>query len=100
MFFAAGLAGCAEPHAAAGASSQVADEKLVVRRWKLPKALREVSGLAVDGSGGVYAVADEFAVVYRIDPLSGKILSVYSLGKPTLAEILKALPWLMAGYIW
>lgn len=54
-------------------------------RWKLPKGLREVSGLAIDERGSLYAVADEEAVIYRINPLSGKIESVYALGRPTLA---------------
>jgi len=83
-----GLAGCAEPIASDGvdygARNLAAGERPVVQRWKLPKALREVSGLALDSSGSLYAVADEQAAVYRIDPASGKIRSAYALGKPTL----------------
>ena len=60
-------------------------EQSSVIRWKLPKGLREISGLAIDERGSLYAVADEQAAIYRINPLSGKIESVYALGRPTLA---------------
>lgn len=60
------------------------EEVQTIARWKLPKALREVSGLAANGRGGVYAVADEEAAIYLIDPASGKVKSVYALGNPIL----------------
>ena len=80
-----GLTGCTEPVASDDNISAATGERPAVLRWKLPKELREVSGLAVDSDGRVYAVADERAAVYRIEPVSGKIDSVYGLGKPTLA---------------
>jgi len=55
-----------------------------VVRWKLPKLLREVSGLARDEHDIVYAVADEQAVVFALDPRTGEMRSVFSLGQPAL----------------
>ena len=55
-----------------------------VLTWKLPKALREISGLASDKTGLVYAVADEHAHVFRMNPVNGEIVAVFGLGNPVV----------------
>lgn len=49
------------------------------RQWKLPKALTEVSGLALTEDGRLLAHDDERARVYVIDPESGKRLGAFDL---------------------
>ena len=50
-----------------------------VRHLALPKVLREVSGLAVDASGRLWAHNDERGVVYQIDYEAGRVLSRFDL---------------------
>jgi uncharacterized protein YjiK len=52
-------------------------------RWKLPKALNEISGLAID-HGRLYAHGDEEAVVYQLDPASHRVVSRFALGRPAV----------------
>ena len=49
---------------------------------KLPKDLREVSGLAAIQDDQLLAVADEQALVYKIDMTAGTISKFLSFGKP------------------
>lgn len=42
---------------------------------KLPRKLREISGLTFSGSGKLYAVQDENGIIYGIDIDSGKVLT-------------------------
>jgi uncharacterized protein YjiK len=51
-------------------------------RWKLPRALDEISGLAIDGAGRVFAHDDEKAIVYEVDPDSGRIVKRFAFGQP------------------
>jgi uncharacterized protein YjiK len=53
---------------------------------RLPRSLREASGLAVVGSGHLLAHNDEQGVVYEIDPASGTVLGSFSLGHFTPEE--------------
>lgn len=48
---------------------------------RLPNALREISGLTFDASGRLWAHQDEFARVYRIDPLSGRVVDRFDAGR-------------------
>jgi uncharacterized protein YjiK len=57
-----------------GAASQV----------RLPRALREISGLAVSADGRVFAHADERGVVYQLDASRGTVLKSFSLGSPAV----------------
>lgn len=64
--------------------SQGTSAEKPLRGWKLPDPLREVSGLAVDDGGLVYAVGDEQAQVFVLDSRSGATVSVFGLGKPVV----------------
>ena len=55
-----------------------------LQQWKLPKKLREISGLAVSDDGQLFAVADEEAIVYQIDYDDGHLVKAFALGKPTV----------------
>ena len=68
-------------------------------RWKLPEALDEISGLALDTQNMVYAVADEQAAVFKIDPGSGKMLSVFSFDRPALRGDFEGIA-LLAGWLY
>lgn len=50
-------------------------------QWKLPRSLREISGLAQTDDGRLFAHADERAIVHQIDYLSGKRLKSFSLSR-------------------
>ena len=52
---------------------------------RLPRALREISGLAVTSDGRVFAHADERGMVSQIDYHGRTIVKSFSLGSPILA---------------
>lgn len=52
---------------------------------KLPRALREVSGLAVTERGTLLAVADEQALIFEIDPAQATVEPWLAIGSPPLA---------------
>jgi uncharacterized protein YjiK len=52
-----------------------------LRSTKLPKALNEISGLAMSEDGRLFAHNDEEGIVYQIDYTTGKIEKKFSLGK-------------------
>jgi uncharacterized protein YjiK len=54
------------------------------KQWKLPKRLREISGLALTADERLLAVADEKAVVYELDYQEGKIIKSFALGDPVV----------------
>jgi uncharacterized protein YjiK len=54
-------------------------------QWKLPKRLREISGLALDGRQRLFAHDDEHAVIYQLDYAAGRLVKRFSLGSPPLA---------------
>jgi uncharacterized protein YjiK len=49
---------------------------------KLPRALQEISGLAVTSDGRVFAHGDERAVVAQIDACAAKVVKSFALGTP------------------
>jgi hypothetical protein len=51
-------------------------------RWELPKLLGEISGLAVDRSGRLFAHDDERAVIYQLDPKAHRVVKLFAFGKP------------------
>jgi hypothetical protein len=53
-------------------------------RWQLPRALDEISGLAIDGAGRVFAHGDEKAIVYELDPVSQRIVKRFAFGHPAV----------------
>jgi uncharacterized protein YjiK len=52
--------------------------------WRLPKRLREVSGLALTPDGRVMGHDDEKAVVYEIDIERGEVVKRFALGEPVV----------------
>lgn len=60
------------------------DETRLVQ-WKLPKRLREISGLAFTGDGRLLAIADERAEVVELDYRAGRQVKRFRVGDPVLA---------------
>lgn len=52
--------------------------------WKLPKRLREISGLAAIGER-IFAHDDERAVIYELDPRRERIAKAFQLGDPPVS---------------
>ncbi len=73
------------------------------QQWKLPKRLREISGLALTPDERLLAVADEKAVVYELDYQEGKIIKSFALGDPVVRAdfegiaVLDDTVWLMTS---
>ncbi len=55
-----------------------------LQQWKLPKKLKEISGLALTPDDRLFAVSDEKAIVYELDYRQGKIIKAFTLGDPTV----------------
>lgn len=55
-------------------------------RWKLPKKLKEISGLALSADERLFAQADEQAVIYQVDWRSGSLVKAFALGDPPLRD--------------
>jgi uncharacterized protein YjiK len=53
-------------------------------RWELPKALQEISGLAFDSAGRLFAHDDELAIVYQLDPATHRVIKRFSFGRPAI----------------
>ena len=76
------------------------------KQWKLPKRLREISGLALTPDERLLAVADEKAVVYELDYQEGKIIKSFTLGDPAVRgdfegiAVLNDKVWLMTSDGW
>lgn len=52
--------------------------------WDLPKALVEISGLAFDSAGRLFAHDDEQAIVYQLDPAAHRVIKRFSFGRPAV----------------
>lgn len=50
------------------------------QQWKLPKSLREISGLAATADGRLFTHGDERAEIYQIDYRDGKLVKSFRLG--------------------
>lgn len=78
-----GLCACGDDVVEAAAINTNMGDKVL--RWKLPRELREVSGLARPSGEQdpiVLAVADERAEIFTLNYFTGEVLSVFSLGNP------------------
>lgn len=53
-----------------------------LQQWKLPKKLKEISGLALTPDDRLFAVGDEQAIVYELDYKQGRIAKSFALGSP------------------
>ena len=56
------------------------------KHWKLPKAMKEISGLALSADGRLLAHDDEVGIIYELDPAAGKIVKRFNLHPPTKAD--------------
>ena len=54
-----------------------------IQQWKLPKKLKEISGLALTPDDRLFAICDEQAIVYELDYRQGRIVKAFALGHPT-----------------
>lgn len=55
-----------------------------VAKWKLPKRLKEISGLASTPDGRLFGHDDETATLYQLDFEDDEIVKSFSLGTPAL----------------
>ena len=55
-----------------------------MEQWKLPAALREISGLASTSDGRLLAHGDERAVIFELDYSAGKIVKSFAFGSPAV----------------
>ena len=53
-------------------------------RWELPKALQEISGLAFDSAGRLFAHDDEQAIVYQLDRATHRVVKRFGFGRPAV----------------
>ncbi len=53
-------------------------------RWRLPKKLREISGLALTADQRLWAIADERALVMQLDYHEGKVIKTFAMGNPVV----------------
>ncbi|MEO7477038.1 MAG: SdiA-regulated domain-containing protein [Gemmatimonadales bacterium] len=87
MLAAAPIAGSGFGDASAQTSSVLARydfEAAPAFRWKLPRALDEISGLATDSSGRLFAHDDERAIIYELDPAARRIVKRFAFGRPAV----------------
>jgi uncharacterized protein YjiK len=50
---------------------------------KISSKLNEISGLANSNDGNLYAISDEIGIIYKLNPINGKIIKRFFLGKWT-----------------
>jgi len=73
------------------------------KQWKLPKKLREISGLALTPDERLLAVNDEKAIVYELDYQDGRIIKSFAFGDPVVRAdfegiaVLQDKIWLMTS---
>ncbi len=73
------------------------------KQWKLPKKLREISGLALTPDERLLAVNDEKAIVYELDYHDGRIIKSFAFGDPVVRAdfegiaVLQDKIWLMTS---
>jgi uncharacterized protein YjiK len=60
-------------------------------RWELPKALQEISGLAFDSAGRLFAHDDEQAIIYQLDPTTHRVIKRFSFGRPAVVGDFEAI---------
>jgi uncharacterized protein YjiK len=74
---------CPERAAAQGVIDRYALGRRDGQQVNLPRALREISGLAISRDGRFFAHGDEQADIFEIDPLTGRAMRRFSLGEKT-----------------
>jgi uncharacterized protein YjiK len=53
-------------------------------RWELPRRLDEISGLAIDSLGRVFAHEDERAVIFELEPSMHRVVRQFAFGSPAV----------------
>lgn len=98
------LAACAPAPQPAQAQPQAAGGSLFAaapaQQWRLPRQLREISGLAVSSDGRLFGHDDERAVIYEIDAAQGRLVKAFALGDPPLAGDFEGLAIAPDGAFW
>lgn len=79
-----GAQACAQPQDSFSIGGFEYDPQRFVQ-WKLPKGLQEISGLALDERGRLFAHDDERAVIHQLDYAAGRSIKRFSLGSPAVA---------------
>ncbi len=79
------------PHAGLGDFVLDADS---LQQWKLPKILKEISGLALTPDERLFAVNDEQAVIYELDYQEGRIKKTFALGRPVPRDDFEGIAYL------
>jgi uncharacterized protein YjiK len=65
-----------------------------LKQWKLPKVLKEISGLALTPDDRLFAMTDEQAVIYEIDYDQGMIKKSFALGRPIPSDDFEGIAYL------
>ena len=81
--------GCDAQGSEPGAVMELAEQRYDTGKliqYHLPKALREISGLALAVSGELLTHNDERAVIYRVDHTKGRILGSFRLGRDPVRD--------------
>jgi uncharacterized protein YjiK len=70
-----------------------------LQQWKLPKSLREISGLALTADERLLAIADERAEIHELDYRVGERVKRFGVGDPVLAGDFEGIA-VAAGEVW
>jgi uncharacterized protein YjiK len=62
--------------------------------WRLPRRLRELSGLTTDARGRLFGHDDERAVIYEIDFREGALVKRFALGQPPVKGDFEGITWI------
>jgi uncharacterized protein YjiK len=65
-----------------------------MQQWKLPSALREISGLAMSADDRLFAVTDEVAVVFEINYTDGALIKAFAFDDPPIRGDFEGIAWL------
>jgi uncharacterized protein YjiK len=65
-----------------------------LQQWKLPKILKEISGLALTPDDRLFAINDEQAIIYELDYEQGMILKTFALGRPIPSDDFEGIAYL------
>lgn len=63
------------------------------KQWKLPKSLREISGLALDDRGRLFAHDDERGVIHVLNYAGGGIEKSFALGTQPVRDDFEGITW-------
>lgn len=76
------LGACGHPEPSAPSDHPFQYSQL--HQWKLPKALKEVSGLALTEDERLFAIEDESANVFELDYTKGRLIKRFAVSDPVL----------------